>query len=410
MVKRVLKVAVVGGGLGGMAAALALRRKGIDVEVYEKAAELAEIGAGLNLSPNALKALRYLGVEDAAVAIGYQAQDQVIRSFRSGRVIARPKRSGDIAERYGAGFLTIHRADLLDTLTDPFPDGLIHLGAACTAVETHGAGAVARFADGRSVEADIVIGADGIHSAVRDSLFGAVEPRFTGCICWRGLVPSEALADPRFAREMTAWWGPHGHVVHYPVRRGELVNFVAHFDSDGWTEESWIHECDRSELMETYTGWNSDLLDLFGASDRYYKWALYDRDPLENWTRGRVTLLGDAAHPMLPYLGQGACMALEDACILSEAITRANDDPASALQDYERIRKTRTTRAQMGSRVRAKQNHLVSPFARFRRDLRIAYNSRFGADRTPGQAAAFYEYDVAAEDGFRDGDKKENLS
>lgn len=401
---RVPKVAVIGGGLGGMAAALALLRKGIDVEVYEKAAELTEIGAGLNLSPNALKALRYLGVEDAAVAIGYQSRDQVIRSFRSGRVIARPKRSGDVAERYGAAFLTIHRADLLNTLADPVPRDAIHLGAACTGVETHGAGAVAHFADGRSVEADIVIGADGIHSAVRDSLFGPIEPKFTGCICWRGLVPSEALADPRYAREMTAWWGPHGHVVHYPVRRGELVNFVAHFDSDGWTDESWINECDRSELMETYARWNSDLLKLFGASERYYKWALYDRDPLENWTRGRATLLGDSAHPMLPYLGQGSCMAIEDACILSEVIARAPDNLSEALLDYERIRKPRTTSAQLGSRFRAKQNHLVSPWARLRRDLRIAYNSRFGADSTPGQAAAFYDYDVAAEDDFRVGD------
>lgn len=380
--KRVPRVAIVGGGLGGMAAALALLRKGVDVEIYEKAPELTEIGAGLNLSPNALKALRYLGVEDAAIDIGFQARDQVIRSFRSGRVIARPKRSGNVVERYGAAFLTVHRADLLDALADPVPDERVHLDAACTGVETH------------------ETGADGIHSAVRDSLFGPIEPRFTGCICWRGLVPSAALADPRYAREMTAWWGPHGHVVHYPVRRGELVNFVAHFDSDDWTDESWIHECDRAELMDTYARWNSDLLELFGASERYYKWALYDRDPLENWTRGRATLLGDSAHPMLPYLGQGACMAIEDACILSEAIARTPDDLDTALGDYERIRKPRTTRAQLGSRFRAKQNHLASPFARLRRDLRIAYNSRFGADSTPGQAAAFYEYDVAAEDGF----------
>lgn len=399
-VTRVPRVAIVGGGLGGMAAALALLRKGVEVAVYEKTPALTEIGAGLNLSPNALKALRYLGVEDAAIDIGFQARDQVIRSFRSGRVIARPKRSGNVVERYGAAFLTVHRADLLDTLASPVPDSAIHLGAACTGVETHDTCAVAHFADGRSVEADIVIGADGIHSAVRDSLFGPIEPRFTGCICWRGLVPSEALADPRYAREMTAWWGPHGHVVHYPVRRGELVNFVAHFDSDDWTDESWIHECDRAELMDTYARWNRDLLALFGASERYYKWALYDRDPLENWTRGRATLLGDSAHPMLPYLGQGACMAIEDACILAEAIAHTPDDLDAALSDYERIRKPRTTRAQLGSRFRAKQNHLVSPFARLRRDLRIAYNSRFGADTTPGQAAAFYEYDVAAEDGF----------
>tara|TARA_R110000868_G_scaffold11116_9_gene54503 strand:- start:7454 stop:8683 length:1230 start_codon:yes stop_codon:yes gene_type:complete len=398
---RTPKVAVIGGGLGGAAAALALHRRGVEVEIYEKAPEISEIGAGLNVSPNALKALRYLGVEDAAVEIGVQSVEQVIRSFRSGRVIARPKRAGDIETRYGASFLTIHRADLLDTLLAPLPEDMIHLDAACAAVESGKDGAVVTFEDGRTVEADVVIGADGIHSAVRDSLFGRIEPRFTGCICWRGLVPREALSDPRYAEEMTAWWGPHGHVVHYPVRRGELVNFVAHFDSEGWTEESWLHECDRSELMETYAGWHRDLLTLFEASEKYYKWALYDRDPLESWTDGRATLLGDSAHPMLPYLGQGACMAIEDACILAESIGRAPDDLSAALADYERLRKPRTTRAQLGSRFRAKQNHLVSPFARLKRDIRIAYNSRFGADSTPGQAAAFYEYDVAAETGYR---------
>jgi salicylate hydroxylase len=397
------KVAIVGGGLGGAAAALALHRRGIEVEIYEKAPEIAEIGAGLNLSPNALKAFRYLGIEDAAIDIGVQSVEQVIRSFRSGRVIARPKRSGDIAARYGASFLTIHRADLLDTLVAPLPAGMIHLDAACVGVESREDGAAVTFADGRSVEADIVIGADGIHSVVRDSLFGRTEPRFTGCICWRGLVPREALADPRYAEEMIAWWGPHGHVVQYPVRRGELVNFVAHYDSDGWTGESWLHECEQAELMETYAGWNKKLLTLFGASEKYYKWALYDRDPLEHWTKDRATLLGDSAHPMLPYLGQGACMAVEDACILAEAIGRAPDNLSAALMDYERLRKPRTTRAQLGSRFRAKQNHLVSPFARLKRDIRIAYNSRFGADSTPGQAAAFYEYDVAAEDGYQIG-------
>ena len=400
---RTPKVIIVGGGLGGTAAALALHRRGIEVEVYEKATELSEIGAGLNVSPNALKALRYLGVEEPAIAVGVQSVEQVIRSFRSGRVIARPKRTGDIEARYGASFLTIHRADLLDVLLAPLPERIIHLGAACTGIENRDGAAVAHFADGRSVEADIVVGADGIHSAVRDSLFGEAAPRFTGCICWRGLVPRDALADPRHAEDMTAWWGPHGHVVHYPVRRGELVNFVAHFDSDGWTEESWTHECDRSELMETYAGWNRNLLSLIEASEKYYKWALYDRDPLENWTSGRVTLLGDSAHPMLPYLGQGACMAIEDSCILAGSIGRAPEDCPAALLEYERIRKPRTTRAQLGSRFRAKQNHLVSPFARLKRDIRIAYNSRFGADSSPGQAAAFYEYDVAAEDGYRAG-------
>jgi len=395
------KIAVIGGGLGGAAAALALHRRGHEVALYEKAPELGEIGAGLNLSPNAMKAFRYLGIEDQAVETGYQAREQVIRSFRSGRVIARPRRAGDIAEKYGAEFITMHRADLLNLLVSALPDRLFHTDAACTGAETRNGVALARFADGREIEADIMIGADGIHSAVRDSVFGKTEPRFTGCICWRGLVHRDALPDPAFAQQMQAWWGPHGHIVHYPVRRdGELVNFVAHYDSDGWTGESWTYECDRSELMETYAGWNADLLGLIESSDRYYKWALYDRDPLASWIDGRVALLGDSAHPMLPYLGQGGCMAIEDGCVLAEAISRSPGDLDAALSEYQRVRKPRATRAQFGSRFRARQNHLVSPWARFRRDVKMAWNSRFGADSSAGQASAFYAYDVASDDVF----------
>jgi len=395
-VARTARVAIIGGGIGGLAAALAMHRRGIEVAVYEQAPELGEIGAGLNLSPNALKAFRALGVEREAVEIGYQAEYQVIRSWRSGRIIARVRRAGpDIVERFGANFLTIHRADLAAIFARALPDGTVRLGAICDAAGTRGGHAVARFADGSEIEADIVIGADGIRSAVRESLFGADAPRFTGCMCWRGLVPAEVLAGSGIAAsDMTAWWGPHGHVVHYPVRRGELVNFVAHYDSDGWTEESWTRECDRAELMETYARWNASLLRLIESSERYYKWALFDRDPLDRWSVGRVSLLGDAAHPMLPYLGQGAAMAVEDGCILADCIARNPDDPESALGDYERRRKPRTTRAQLGSRHRAKENHLVSPVARLRRDLRLALRSRFGADRTPSQAAWLYVYDV----------------
>ena len=186
---RAPRIAIIGGGLGGMAACLAFHRRGIEATVHERSPELGEIGAGLNLSPNALKALRALGVEDEAIAIAARPPDQVIRSWRSGRVIARQQRGGNVAERFGAIFISMHRADLLDVLARPIPEGRIHLGAQCTGVETRGDVAVARFADSAEIEADVIIGADGMHSAVRDSLFGAIAPTFTGCICWRGMVP-----------------------------------------------------------------------------------------------------------------------------------------------------------------------------------------------------------------------------
>jgi salicylate hydroxylase len=390
------RVAIIGGGIGGLAAALALRRRGIEAIVYEQSASLGEIGAGLNLSPNAVKALRALGIEEAAIAIGWQTDHQVVRSWRSGRIITRQERIGEFVARFGAALLTIHRADLLDILRRALPEASIRRGAVCTGVAADDAGARARFADGSEIEADLIIGADGIHSTVRTSLFGPDAPRFTGCICWRGLVPVDSLPSGIDTKATTSWWGPHGHVVHYPVRRGELVNFVAHRDSDAWTEESWTHECGRSELIEAYPGWSDNLLRLFESSERYYKWALYDREPLERWGEGRVTLLGDAAHPMLPYLGQGAAMAIEDGCMLAALLTAMPDDLTGALRRYERLRMPRTRQAQLGSRERAKQNHLASPLARLRRDLRLAIRTRFGADKTPLQAAWLYDYDVGA--------------
>ena len=252
---------------------------------------------------------------------------------------------------------------------------------------------MARLADGSEIEADIIVGADGIHSVVRKSLFGPDAPRFTGCICWRGMATASAVPREIAIAEGAMWMGPHGHVVHYPVRRGELINIVAHFDSDSWTEESWTRECDVSELMTTYAGWHPDLLRLYTYSARWYKWALYDRNPVERWSKGRVTLLGDSAHAMLPYLGQGAAMAIEDACVLSAAIARNANDLDKALLAYERVRVPRARAAVLGSRERARENHLASPWARLKRDVKF----RFGRDKTVFQTAWLYGYDVGRE-------------
>ena len=243
-----------------------------------------------------------------------------------------------------------------------------------------------------------MVGADGIHSVVRDSLFGADAPRFTGCICWRGMAPVDAVPADIDTADGTMWLGPHGHVVHYRVRRGELVNIVAHVDSDAWTEESWTRECDLAEVMTTYAAWNSALTRLYPCSTRWYKWALYDRDPLQRWSKGRATLLGDSAHAMLPYLGQGAAMAIEDGCVLAAMVARHGDNLGEALCAYERTRAPRTTATVLGSRARAKENHLASPWARLKRDVRLAWPDRFGGrDTTAFQTAWLYDYDVGRE-------------
>jgi salicylate hydroxylase len=194
--------------------------------------------------------------------------------------------------------------------------------------------------------------------------------------------------------EVTLWMGPHGHVVHYLVRRGELLNIVAHVDSDAWTAESWTHECNVDEVVATYTRWNSALTQLFAASALWYKWALYDRDPPGRLSKGRVALLGDSAHAMLPYLGQGAAMAIEDGCVLAGQLAQAGDDFDGALVAYELKRLPRVRGVVLASRDRARANHLTSRWARFSRDLRYAWRKRFGGDNTVLQTGHLYEYDA----------------
>jgi salicylate hydroxylase len=394
---RAPRIAIIGGGIGGLAAALALERRGAEVVVCEQSPVHSEIGAGLNLTPNAVKAFRALGIEDQIEAIGSGSEFMAIRSWRSGRFISRTRR-GDFPKVFGAPNLTVHRADLLDVLRGALRTTDIRLGMRCVAVDGGDRSAAVRFADGSTLEADVVVGADGIHSAVRKSLFGADRPRFTGCICWRGMAPAAAVPRDINIADGTMWMGPHGHVVHYPVRRGELVNIVAHFDSDAWTGDSWTQECDVAEVMTTYAAWNPALTRLYPLSQRWYKWALYDRDPLEHWSKGRATLLGDSAHAMLPYLGQGAGMAIEDGCVLAAMIGRHGEDLDTALSAYERLRVPRTKATVLGSRARAKENHLASPWARLKRDMKFALRERFGGgDTTAFKVGWLYEYDVGRE-------------
>jgi salicylate hydroxylase len=393
---RTPRIAIVGGGIGGLAAALALEQRGVETIVCEQSAMLSEIGAGLNLTPNAVKALRSLGVEDEIYAIGSGTDWLAIRSWKSGRIVSQMRR-GDFRRKYGAPNISAHRADLLNVLAGALKTTEIKLGVRCIGVEGHDRAAVARFADGSEIEADIVVGADGIHSVVRNSLFGADAPRFTGCICWRGMAPADAVPRDIDVSQGAMWLGPHGHVVHYPVRRGELINIVAHFDSDAWTEESWTRQCDVSEVMTTYAEWNSALTRLFPCSERWYKWALYDREPLTRWSHGRATLLGDSAHAMLPYLGQGSAMAIEDGCVLAAMVAQHSDDLDAALAGYERMRVPRTRAAVLGSRARARENHLTSRWAQIKRDVMLALRDRFGVDKTVFQVDQLYSYDVAKE-------------
>ena len=390
------KIAVIGAGIGGLTAAVAMQRRDLAVELYEQSPKIGEIGAGVTLSPNAIKAFRALGLEAAIAAIGFESDNQLVRAWNSGDVISKVFRKGVYEKEFGAPYLSVHRADLVEVLRRQLPGSVCRLGARCVGVETGAGAARARFADGREVEADLVVGADGIRSVVRASLFGADAPRFTGSVCWRGLVPLEALPAGVIGSDLTLYMGPRSHVIHFMVRAGTLVNFVAHVETDAWTGESWTQECDRAEVMGTFAGWHEPLLRLLGSSERYYKWALYDRDPLARWSKGRATLLGDAAHAMLPHIGQGACMAIEDAYMLADLIAQMPDDSSGALRHYERLRLPRTRQAVLEARSRGKEMHLTSRWAQIKRNLKLALQHRFGGDKTGLKLAEFYRYDVAA--------------
>ena len=367
-------------------------RGGFEVRVYEAAPELKEIGAGVALGANAMKALRSLDLEQAVRAVGFESQYGLLRNWKTGRIISRTPRNN----RFGASGCTAHRADLLDVLATAIPPRFVSLGARCVSVTTSEKGASAQFKDGSEIEADVVIGADGIHSKVRESLFGPDAPRFTGKICWRCVIRVEDVPGGLPTMNNTTWLGPHGAVVVYLVRRGELVNVVAHYDNDTWTEESWIREAPREEVIENYTGWHESLMRLFSASEKHYKWALYDRDPLKQWTKGRVTILGDAAHPMLPYLGQGACQAMEDGVVLAQALAACPEDPSAALKLYERARLPRASRVVLTARARGEDNHLVSPWAALKRDALIAIRRRFGTDPSGRGTAWIFDYDAGS--------------
>jgi salicylate hydroxylase len=391
------RVAIIGGGIGGATAACALAQAGLEVSVYEAAPELKEIGAGVALHPNAMRVLRMIGVEDAVRGVAGRSEYAVTCDGRTGRTISRISRAQQAAT-YGLAGATVHRADLLDVIAAALPTGSVTLGKRCATVQSHDDVAVARFEDGSEIEADIIIGADGIHSRVRKALFGPDDPTFTGKICYRSVVPVDAITGAKPSTDNAQWLGPHGTIVLYPLRGNQLVNVVAHYDDEHYRHESWINECDRQEVLDRYAGWHESLLRVFAAGDTWYKWALYDRDPIPRWTQGRITILGDAAHPMLPYLGQGACQAIEDGAVLATALQAEPDDPQQGLQRYERTRRPRASRVVLAARERGVSNHLSSPLAARKRDVTIALRKRFGKD-TEGRGAGWIpEYDATSPD------------
>jgi salicylate hydroxylase len=389
-----MRVIVIGAGIGGLAAALTLGRSGFEVQVFEQATELREIGAGVQISPNATRILHRLGLEEPLRRFGVRPREVVIRRWDDGRVIARQPLADACERNFGAPYYHFHRAELLDVLSATVPDGVLHLDHRCVGLTQQGDRVEVQFHNGATADADVVVGADGIHSTVREAILGPESPRFSGHVAYRGLVPAARVAHLGMEVVASLWWGPNHHFVPYFVGAGaRYLNWVAVTPGE-WRLESWTTRGEVADALKEFEGWHHEVRDIIGSADMTNRWALYDRDPLPRWTIGRVTLMGDAAHAMLPYMAQGAVQSIEDAAVLAKCLERANaNDAGSALLRYEQTRKPRVSRCQEGSRRNGIMYHLADGEDQRERDANLA-----SAMTAPlPQNAWLYGHDVEAE-------------
>lgn len=390
------RIAIVGAGIGGMTAALALLRRGFDVDVYEQAKELGEVGAGVQISPNGNRALHELGVLEDLKKTSCEAEGKEIRLWNTGQTWKLFDLGSVCVERYGYPYLTVYRPDLHAVLVNAVrrlkPDA-IRLNAKCTGFEQRNGTVEIRFQDGSRAGADAMVGADGVHSGIRSQLFGADKPRFTGIIAWRTIAPMARLPKHMARMVGSNWVGAGGHIVHYPLRRGELMNCNALIERSDWTIESWSTVGDLDECLRDFAGWHDDLHQIFRNGRHLHKWALMVREPMERWGEGHVTLLGDACHPMLPMLAQGAVMAIEDGFILARCFEKYDDVP-TALARYEAARRDRANRTVVGSADNAKRFH--NPALASKEGAQAYVDREWSEERIHQRYEWLFTYDVTA--------------
>jgi len=341
-----LRIAIVGGGIGGVAAAVALLRRGLDVRLYEQAPALTEVGAGVAIQPNGIRMLRRLGLGDDIVRHGARWVDpQFRRSDGSYAAAMWPPELASKIEFYG-----FHRADLLAMFVDRLPPAIVRTGHRCIGFEQDGEQAVLTFANGARATADVVIAADGIHSTLQQFVTAPSRPLFSGQVAHRGIVSAASVGWQPGA--MRNWLGAGKHFLVFPVRANELINYVGFVTTQEQTRESWSAPGDPAALAREFTAWDPMVEAILARAENTFRWGLYDREPLARWTSGRLTLLGDAAHPMLPHAGQGANQAIEDGVALATVLASADRTSAPrALQIYEQLRRERTAGVQQRSRL-----------------------------------------------------------
>ncbi len=352
MARNGLSIAIVGAGIGGLAAAATLRRVGHDVAVYEQAHAFARIGSGIQQAPNAVKVLRGLGLEQRLGQLAARPDAQMNRVWDTGEVKWNKQMGGPMADDYGAPYFHLHRGDLHMALAEIVPEEIVHRDKKLTGLSQDADSVTLSFEDGGTATADIAIGADGVHSVVREALLGVEKPEFSGRVAYRTTFPASLLGDVPID-DYAKWWGPDRHIViYYITPEKDEIYFVTSTPEPSFTTESYSAKGDLAELRKAYAGFHPHVQAVLAACPAVNKWALYVRDPLPRWGKGRVTLLGDACHPMTPYMAQGAATSLEDAVVLSRCLDGVGaGDIGRALRRYEDSRRERTARIQTISRL-----------------------------------------------------------
>jgi salicylate hydroxylase len=390
MAPKDISVAIVGGGIGGLTAAVSLLQAGFDVRVYEQARWLSEVGAGINIGPNASRLLIRLGLGEDLAKVAFRSPHFHQRRWQDGRTLTRIPLGREIEQAFGAPHMIFHRGELHAVLAKAVPPERVHLGHRCVDVRQDRDRVIATFDNGATVEADALIAADGIHSTVRRMLRGPEPLRFANR-AYRGLIPAEKVTD--IPRESTAWLGPRGHFVHYFVSAGRYLNFVGHKEQDTeWLSESWSEPGKVSDLRAAYAGWHPQVQRIIDAVDETFIWAVLDRPPIERWTYGRITMLGDAPHPMLPYMGQGGAQAIEDGVAITACLQRCGNDVEAGLKLYETVRRPRASRIQNGSWENKTRFHMPDGPDQVARDALMAKGT---TDWSASAIAWVYGHDAA---------------
>lgn len=353
-----LRVAIVGAGMGGLTAAAALRRLGVDVSIYEQAPEFSRIGAGIHVAANAMKVLLGVGLPQRVIdEKAFINSKTMHRAYDTGEVSGQLDHGAESTARFGAPYTTWHRGDLHEALTALVPSEVVQRNKHVVGLEGDASSPVLRFEDGSRAEADVLIAADGVHSVVRASLFGASEPRFTGRVAYRAVIPREKVNEPRLD-ESCKWWGPDRHLVHYYVSAGREIGFTTSVPDASWNVESWSAEGDVETFRHEFREFHPYVQKITHAVDRVHRWAINAHDPLPSWHSGNIVLLGDAAHTLTPYMGQGAALAMEDAVVLARSLARVGEvDVPTALAQYEAARRERATHVQQRSEANTWGRH-----------------------------------------------------